>query len=128
MGRSQAVTETAFWYIASARSTITDGSAGAIGVPTRRFRYMSQWITPAPAARASPAMPSPPVAITTPGRAKRSRQNETALSVKSIQVGCRLRKTARERVGLRRSGAGQGRSDAERAGESDQPPVHGVNR
>src|SRR5262245_3786321 len=49
---------------------------------------MSQCTVPAPAARASVASAEPPVAMTTPGRAKRSRQNETELSAKSIQVGC----------------------------------------
>src|SRR6185369_7213335 len=65
---------------------MSEGSAGSEGVPTRLRRYMSQCTVPAPAARASDASPGPPVATTTPGRAKRSRQNVTELSAKSIQV------------------------------------------
>src|SRR5262245_48676107 len=64
-----------------------EGSAGSEGVPTRLRKYMSQCTVAAPAARASVASAGPPVAMTTPGRAKRSRQNDTELSAKSIQVG-----------------------------------------
>jgi hypothetical protein len=81
-------TDTAYSKRASARFSMSAGSAGSDGVPTRLRRYMSQWTVPAPAARASVAIPVPPVAMTTPGRAKRSCQNDTEPSAKSIQVGC----------------------------------------
>src|SRR5918992_1531309 len=63
------------------------GSAGSDGVPTRLRRYMSQCTVAAPAARDSVATPVPPVATTIPGLAKRSRQNVTEPSAKSIQTG-----------------------------------------
>ena len=48
---------------------------------------MSQCTVAAPAVRASAASRGPPVATMTPGRAKRSRQNVTEPSAKSIHAG-----------------------------------------
>jgi hypothetical protein len=54
-----------------ARSGRSEGSAGADGVPTRRFRYMSQKTVPTPAARIDwEYAPEPVVATITPGFSK----------------------------------------------------------
>ena len=53
-----------------ARTGRSDGSAGADGVPTRRFKYMSQKTVCTPADRIDAGYaPSPVVATITPGRA-----------------------------------------------------------
>src|SRR5439155_13584247 len=106
---------------------MSDGSAGADGVPTRFLKYMSQSTVAAPEARASAASCGPPVATTTPGRPKRSPQNDTEPSAKSIQTGCaseRPHEIAAESVAVPAAGNANGATmQAARARSRRRTPV-----
>src|SRR5919199_4572941 len=67
------------------------GSAGALGTPTRFFRYMSKYTVCAPAFRSCGGKMRFEAAAITPGFANR-RQNGTDPSAKSTQSGSEPRR------------------------------------
>ena len=86
-GFGQAVEACAFCTSAAATASMPAGSAGALGVPTRFGRFISQYAVEAPASRSALATGTPVEATVTPGRPKTAWRNATEPSENSTGSG-----------------------------------------